>query len=231
MTNNIADYSQSGEIAKLYPILADHPSKLVVDVGANDGEKYSNSRSLIQLGWNGILIEPNPYTFKKLKNLYKDDTNVCTVECALSNFIGATKLYADFEGMQGLSLGSTVETKENDWSKKVINRQSHVEVMTDILSNIILRSGYNSRNFALLSVDTEGHDIEVLEGLGHFRPSIILTERHLWDFKRTLTKQLLLTSYGYVFAHHIGCNEVYFYSQCEHLKTKLDYINTRLPYC
>lgn len=33
MTNNIADYSQSGEIAKLYPILADHPSKLVVDVG------------------------------------------------------------------------------------------------------------------------------------------------------------------------------------------------------
>lgn len=227
----INDFSQSGEISKLYPIIADHPSKLVVDVGANDGEKYSNSRSLIQLGWSGILVEPNPHTFQKLKNLYKDSgAKVITVEGAVSNFVGTTRLYADFEGMEGLSLGSTIETEENDWSKKVINRQSHVEVKTDILSNVILRSGYTSRNFALLSVDTEGHDMEVLEGLGHFRPSVILTERHMWDFKKTLAKQLLLTTYGYVFAHHIGCNEVYFSSHCDYLKTKLDYINTRLPY-
>lgn len=226
----VNDFSQSGEIRKLYPIIEDHPSRLVVDVGANDGEKFSNSRSLIQLGWRGILIEPNPHTYQKLHNLYKGSESVITFEGALSNFMGTTKLYADHEGMEGLSLGSTIETDENDWSKKVINRQSYVDVRTETLSNVILHTGYTNRNFALLSVDTEGHDTEVLEGLGHFRPSIILTERHMWDFKKTLAKQLLLTTYGYVFAHHIGCNEVYFYSECAHLKTKLDYINTRLPY-
>lgn len=228
--SEIQDVSQSGEITRLFPILKDHPLKLVVDVGANDGEKFSNSRALIQMGWAGILVEPNPHTFQKLKTLYKDVNNVAIAELALSNFIGTTKLYADHEGIEGLSLGSTIETEENEWSEKVINRSSHVDVNTDILSNLVMKTGWVDRNFALLSVDTEGHDLEVLEGLGHFRPSVIITERHMWDLNKALSKQALLTSYGYVFAHHIGCNEIYFYSKCEYLKTKINYINTKMPY-
>ena len=226
----IQDRSQSGEIILLFELLKDHPKPLVVDVGANNGVKYSNSFALLQLGWLGLLVEPNPQNAKKITNLYKDNEKVAIAECAASNFIGSTKLFSDHLGLDAESLGSTISTDENEWSEKVINRDSFIDVKTDTISNLILKTGFGDRDFALLSIDTEGHDLEVLEGLGHFRPSIIITERHLWDMRKALKKQQLLTTYGYVFGHHIGCNEIYFYVECSHLNKKLEFINSKLPY-
>ena len=229
--SNIKDVSQSGEISILSPLLSNHPFPLVVDVGANDGLTYSNSRTLIECGWAGILIEPNPHSFKKLKELYDGwSSKVMCVECAASNSIGSTKLYADHEGMEGRSLGSTIDTSENQWSNTVIDRSSFVEVKTDVLANIISSSGFKEKTFGVLSVDTEGHDLEVLEGLGHYRPSVIITERNVWDFELSVKKQALLSAYGYFVAHHIGCNEIYLYSKCEHLKKNTEYIASKMIY-
>ena len=35
-------------------------SRIVVDVGANDGFLSSNSFNLAALGWSTVLVEPNP---------------------------------------------------------------------------------------------------------------------------------------------------------------------------
>lgn len=56
------DVSHSGEFLFLYRRILSRKffpySKLVIDIGANDGFLSSNSFNFIQHGWNAILVEP-----------------------------------------------------------------------------------------------------------------------------------------------------------------------------
>lgn len=68
------DYSQRGEQAVLLELLKDTPAdrRALLDVGAYDGETFSNTRALIEsFGWRGTLVEPCPWSFIKLLELYK----------------------------------------------------------------------------------------------------------------------------------------------------------------
>jgi len=38
----------------------------LVDVGANDGITFSNSRALLERKWKGMLVDPNPTAFRLL---------------------------------------------------------------------------------------------------------------------------------------------------------------------
>lgn len=61
------DYSQSGEQQLLLDVVArlGLTGKLL-DVGAGDGETYSNSRALLDAGWAGTLVEPAAWAFSRL---------------------------------------------------------------------------------------------------------------------------------------------------------------------
>lgn len=56
------DVSHSGEFLYIYRhILARRKfpyARLVIDIGANDGLLSSNSFNFIQMGWSGLLVEP-----------------------------------------------------------------------------------------------------------------------------------------------------------------------------
>ena len=56
----------------------------LLDLGANDGITFSNSRLLIENGWGGVLVEASPLTFKKLETLYENSSKVICVEKCLS---------------------------------------------------------------------------------------------------------------------------------------------------
>lgn len=212
------DPSQNYIISRLMPLLIDHPSQIVVDVGANDGKNLSNSYTLIDIGWKGILVEPNPYNIDKIVKLWENNPYVMVYKGALSNFIGNTKLFADTEGFDKQSFSSTIDLSENEWTQKTIDRNNFLEVEVTTLSNLLYDANIQSDKFAYLSIDTEGHDLAVLEGLGHYRPSFITTERDVWDVGKAHRKQALLSGYGYVSAYHIGCNEIYVNSNCDYIK-------------
>lgn len=216
----IADPSQNYLISRLMPLLIDHPVKIVMDVGANDGYNLSNSYSLIEMGWKGILVEPNPHTCNRMIELWGKNTNVLIFKGALSNFIGSTKLFADNEGFDKQSFSSTIDTADNEWTREVINKEQSIEVEVTTISDLLNDIKLTQRNFAYLSVDTEGHDISVLEGLGQFRPSVITTERDVWDVSKAMRKQQLLLGYGYISVYHVGCNEIYVNSHCDYIKSK-----------
>ena len=41
--------------------------RFFVEAGAHDGESLSNSLFFeVKLGWNGLLVEPNPFSFQAL---------------------------------------------------------------------------------------------------------------------------------------------------------------------
>jgi FkbM family methyltransferase len=201
-------------------VIIDHPVPVVIDVGANDGKNLSNSYGFLDIGWKAILVEPNPITMNKAKELWKNNSNVLFCDIALSNYKGKTKLFADTEGFEGPSFSSTIDTHSNEWSDKTIDRSKHIEVDVDILSNMLNKEENFPINFALLSIDTEGQDYEVLQGLSHYRPSMILTERSMWNLDKATKKQQLLIGYGYISAYHIGCNEIYVNSNCEFIRSK-----------
>jgi FkbM family methyltransferase len=69
----VTDVSWDGEFAFLIQHLdrisptRDLSTGYVVDLGAFDGILSSNSYNFLQLGWNGLLVEATPWTFKMLE--------------------------------------------------------------------------------------------------------------------------------------------------------------------
>lgn len=46
--------------------------RIIVDIGGYDGLLGSNSYNFFQLGWDGVVVEPHPALFNKLrKNLQR----------------------------------------------------------------------------------------------------------------------------------------------------------------
>jgi len=62
------DYSQWGEQAMIFDALNKLPERdgWCVDIGAGDGVTLSNTRALIEAGYNAVLIEGSPAKFAKI---------------------------------------------------------------------------------------------------------------------------------------------------------------------
>src|SRR5690349_17296774 len=87
------------------------------DIGSNDGKTFSNTYAISQLGWCGVLIEPSPRAFYKLKQLYKE-TKGCfyLYNYAIGTTNGKVTLYESGELVhQGdVGLVSTLVEKETE---------------------------------------------------------------------------------------------------------------------
>jgi FkbM family methyltransferase len=167
------DTSEHGELPLLQR-LAVGSNQFLVDVGANDGITVSNSYGLIVRGWEGILIEPYPPCFQELQTRYAQNGRIRLVNSACGRVPGELDLYL---GRDGDRAGyATLCTDDTEWFR--INRiGKSIKVPVSPLTTILEQHDCPSR-FALLSVDTEGYDLQVLESLDfeRFRPSVIITE-------------------------------------------------------
>ncbi len=64
-----------------------------LDIGAYDGECFSTTRQLALQGWEGIMVEPSPTVFPKLKDRYKNNPLIKCMKVAISNVSGKRKFY------------------------------------------------------------------------------------------------------------------------------------------
>jgi FkbM family methyltransferase len=199
------DTSQSLEATKLFSILSSYPVKYIVDVGANDGFNLSNSSFFVANGWSALLVEPVPNSILAARKFHLLNSNVKFEQVAISNKQGSVKLFLDKVGDQNLF--ATIETYASPLHQKYVGKE-FINVRTETL-DMILQKHNVPINFAILSIDVEGHEAEVLEKLGNFRPAVILVERNLQSFTKSLLKQKILTDQKYIYAARIGCNEVY----------------------
>lgn len=58
-----------------------------VDIGANDGITFSNTKTMETIGWSGVCVEPDYEMFKKLQQ----NRNSINVNAAISNKNGKAK--------------------------------------------------------------------------------------------------------------------------------------------
>jgi FkbM family methyltransferase len=146
-----------------------------VEVGASGRREGSQTWLLEQSGWTGVLVEPQPNLAaelrlgRKAKVFQERRTRIAASRCRAAVFPQPRAHGAG--GHAG---------KRNQCA--------------DPLDSILIEAGTPS-GFDFLSIDVEGHEIEVLRGfdIGRWRPRLILLEDHVAD----LSRHRYLTAAGY----------------------------------
>lgn len=147
----------------------------LLDIGANDGEFFSNSRALMILGWHGVLVEPSPVVFDRLRNLYAPSLYGPTVGASQVKFGNATLIRAAITERNGpiefhesgthlnkgdLSLLSTTKPEElNRWKKS--GEEFTKTVVRGIDFDTLVNQAEQS-HFDFISIDAEGADWSIL---------------------------------------------------------------------
>jgi len=178
-----------------------------VQVGANDGATDDPvGRIARERGWSGILIEPQPDAFKRLKQNYTDTQGFSFENVAIATDQSGITLYRFVclkTGERPQDLFASADRNRLVQARKRFGwdfdiEEVHVPAMSldDVLSK------HNVSIVDLLLVDTEGMDFEVIRTLdfGRVAPRIIQFE-HIHLSSTDLANCLgLLRSQGYEFA-------------------------------
>lgn len=172
-------YAQYGEESIILDFFGQDSKGKVVDVGAADGIRYSNSRYLINdLGWSGVLVEPHPTYFDKIKELYKDADAVTTINAAVYSEEGEMPFY-----VYGRDEHAQVSTLSKDFKEKVAKVhgdkfEEHPTIVNVIKLSTILQ---DVGKVDFLSIDCEGVDMEVIKSNDWdlYRPSLVCVEHSM----------------------------------------------------
>ena len=164
------------------------PNPTFVKVGANDGVTGDPCSDILLANdsWVGLLIEPVPCCFARLKRNFQDSTRFSLEQVAIGATVGRNTFYCvDDEAAKSIpdlpvwydQLGSFDKShilKHLDGVLEPYILECEVEVcsLTDVLRRNKLQ------HIHLLHIDTEGYDFEVLKTLdfGNYTPIMILIE-------------------------------------------------------
>jgi len=162
-------FSFSGIDIILENIFKHHPKGIYIDVGCQHPIKNNNTYLLYKKGWEGINVDLDKDNIDLFNIARSNDSNI---NKALSNKVKEVELYFYHKK----SPINTIDKKTSEFQKATVS--SIKKVKTDTLNNIILDTKYNNQSIDLLSIDVEGHELQVLEGfdLNKFSPKVIVVE-------------------------------------------------------
>jgi FkbM family methyltransferase len=148
---------------------------IFVEVGALDGVGASNTFFFEEKRkWTGILIEPNPVEFVRLKECKR---NSKFENCAISNFEGDVN-FLSISGPCNVLSGivefydprhlQRIKNELNQYSQYKIDHELYstsetVKIKSKKLSTVFKENNYT--HIDLLSVDVEGAEMEVLKSI------------------------------------------------------------------
>ena len=166
-----------------------------VEVGANHPQDESKSWHLEQCGWSGILVEPQPELAEKLRQAR--GAKVFAVACSSPENAGA---------LLPFYVAGALSSLDRDAMAPGSQAQAIIEVPARTLDEVLVEAGA-PQPLDFLSIDVEGHEIEVLRGFNfaRWRPRLILLEDHVGN----LRKHRFLTSAGYRLVRRTGLNGWY----------------------
>jgi len=154
-----------------------------VEVGANEPQARSQTWHLEQAGWTGVLIEPQP----ALAGLLRANRTAKVFAVACSSPDNAGRYLP-------LHVAGPLSGLYRERMAPGAAPQAVIEVPVTTLDSVLEQAGAQP-HFDFLSIDVEGHEIEVLRGfsLARWRPQLILLEDHVAD----LSKHRYLKAAGY----------------------------------
>jgi len=162
-------FAQNGEDLILDSLLGHRRSGFYVDVGCNHPTNLSNSYRFYLRGWSGITIDAN-------KEFASDWARVRPRDTFRAACISDEAREVEFNIFNSRALSSIGGERfyENDEHYRLVRvDRMQTQSLTELLDE------YRApREFAFLSVDVEGHDLEVIRSLDFDRylPEVVLVE-------------------------------------------------------
>ena len=187
--------SQQEEERLVREFFAGEASGFFAEVGANHPTEGSQTWHLEQAGWTGVLVEPQPDLAAFLITARK--AKVFAVACSSPENAG-----------RSLPLHIDGARSALDPDRMAPGAQAaYVIVVPTRTLDSILEEASAPTPIDLLSVDVEGHEIEVLGGFDfkRWQPLLILVEDHVG----TLATHRFLKKSGYRLIRRIGNNGWY----------------------
>lgn len=136
----------------------------VLDIGANDGITFSNSRKLIMKGWSGCMVEPSEYGYNKLLELYNYGTDkVMVCHCAISIEDGLGYLLESGAHVPNGKDKALVSTLHQSEAKRWASVDFSEKVVTINTFKTFLKGNYNNGIFDFITIDAEGEDWNILQ--------------------------------------------------------------------
>ena len=198
-------YSQFGEdiILKEY-IPKKFDRGFYVDVGCYHPKKFSNTYMLYKRGWRGINVDLDSLKVAGFNLARPQD---CNITAAVSDEESTVNVFS----FGTYNLGSTLDEKTAINSSGEI--KSTREVKTRTLENIIKGTRFSGKQVDLLSIDAEGHDLNVLRSLNieKYQPWLIIIETHLISFDQIENSELYryLKQKGYHLINWVGFSLIF----------------------
>jgi FkbM family methyltransferase len=182
-------YSQCGEdliIDYIFNGILKIPRPSYMDIGANDPVKINNTYLLYRKGCRGICVEPDPELFIRLRKVRQGDT-------CLNLGIGTeNKSEADYFIMSSKTLNtfSAAEAKNIENNSHFGKQKIESIIKVPLLSMNDLCEKFFPRGINLISLDVEGHDLEILKSmdLKKYRPEVFCVESVKCEINDKLAK-------------------------------------------
>lgn len=153
-----------------------------IDIGANDGKTFSNTRALAERGWKGVLVEPSPKAFEKLKSLYDGHKGFYLYPFAVTDHNGKKMLQESGSLCSAADVGlvSTFHDHEKARFSKSVG-YTPVEVKSFRWKTFLNR--LRIKDFDMVSMDCEGDELNILPEMDLSKVRLIVIE---WNGKPEL---------------------------------------------
>jgi FkbM family methyltransferase len=171
-----------------------YPRAFFIEIGSNAGDHHDHLRPLIRSReWSGVMVEPVPYVFERLRRNYGDLGRVAFENAAIADRDGRTAFYhlrevdpgardrvpSWYDGIGSLSRETVLGHRRliPDIDERIV--RSEVPCLT--FESLCRR--HDVESIDLLAIDVEGYDAEILRtiDLATRRPRLIVYEHFHLD--------------------------------------------------
>jgi FkbM family methyltransferase len=175
----IKAYSQEGEDMILRRFFEGKKQGFYVDVGAHHPKRFSNTYFFYKMGWHGINIDAMPGSMKLFRLLRPKDINL---ETAISEK-KESLTFCIFNDPALSGFSESLNKRRTDHREfRIVAHQDLPTVTLREALDIYMPQG---QPIDFLSVDVEGHDLQVLRSneWRRYRPSVVVVETLECEFE------------------------------------------------
>ena len=182
-------HSQYGEDQWIVDHLLLPQKGVFVEIGGSDGVANSNTLFFERKGWTGLVVEPNPASYKDLRN----NRRCATELCAIGSDPKRRFFLCDDPSLSGFD-------------------RTGVEIAVAIKRLDTVLTEHAIAKIDLLSLDTEGTELDVWRTFDHkkWRPQVVIIE---WDTIGLPSKELAIMEFfyrlPYRMVHRTGGNLIF----------------------
>ncbi len=199
--------SEFGEDMALVCLFEGARTGYFVEVGANDGLRYSATYALEALGWNGLLIEPIP-ALAELCRQRRPHARVVNAALGKRGSTGNARFVTYEKAGEHSDLASHLASVDQSFRKPAGRHAREIEVPLTTMDALLA----DAPRVDVAIIDVEGGELDLLDGfeIERLRPRVLIVEDH--DLAVSDAQRRAIEPRGYTQAGTLGFNRIFIHN-------------------